>query len=370
MKKVLILGLAIAFAGSAAMATDINFSVQSGGSNAVVVSGGAEVAYEVEASLSGTPSEGLALVGFDLEFTGGALTPAAEPTEDPMLSFVIPDGITNPDGYGGTIIDNKLVQVGGGQNTINNYEGNAPFPIGAVITGVGYPDVILATGTLTAPMEAGEYVLSLTNPFANVIKEGEDGDPFWATEEAGIGSIANLTVTVPGVDCTLESSTPAHDESLWRSTNNIVRLVFNCGRTDITEPGPGEVLVQQLLDDGEFAPNLSDVLLFTVEGGTTLAIEDDGQALSHGNWYAIRNTGGWSGVETFEVHLVVQVGDCNNDLMVLPNDLSCINSDIPNMSPPDDSRFEINGDGMVLPNDLSAANSFIPSMPVTKPTGH
>ena len=74
MRKVLVLGLALAFAGPAAMATGISFNVQSGGLNEVTVDPGAAVAYEVLAVLSSSAdNEGLALVGFDLEFDGGDL---------------------------------------------------------------------------------------------------------------------------------------------------------------------------------------------------------------------------------------------------------------------------------------------------------
>ncbi len=209
MRNVLILALAVAFAGTAAKATDISFSVRSGGSNEVTVTPSAEVTYEVFGVLSSdTDNEGLALVGLDLEFSGGALEQADEPTEDPMANFVMDEGITNPAGYGGTVIDGNLVQIGGGQNTIINVLDNAPFPIGAVIPEVAYPPdgVVLVTGTLTAPTEEGSYTLALTNAFANVIQEGEDGSPFWATEAATVGEVVNLIVNV--VDCVIVGADP------------------------------------------------------------------------------------------------------------------------------------------------------------------
>ncbi len=104
--------------------------------------------------------------------------------------------------------------------------------------------------------------------------------------------------------------------------------------------------------------------------GSTLTIDEVGVVLSHGSWYGIRNAGTWVGVDSFNLHLVVAVGDANNNGRVLPADLSEINTDIPNFTAGADSRLDINGDGRVLPADLSAANSSIPSFNVPKPDGH
>jgi hypothetical protein len=187
---------------TATVASDLNLSVLSGGSSVVEVGPGDAVSYEVIGVLSDDANEGLAGAVFDLAFSGGDLMPADTPVEpSPMAAFVIPDGITNPAGYGGTLIDGDLVQVCGAQNTINNNVENAPFPIGEVITGVASPSSpeVLVTGSLTAPMEVGTYTLSASGIVVTVIREGETGDgEFWATEMAGEGAITQLTITVPG----------------------------------------------------------------------------------------------------------------------------------------------------------------------------
>ena len=54
----------------------------------------------------------------------------------------------------------------------------------------------MVTGSLTAPMGQGTYTLAVANPMANVIREGETGVPIWATEEAEIGPVTHLTITV------------------------------------------------------------------------------------------------------------------------------------------------------------------------------
>lgn len=205
MKRLLTIALAAGFSGGAALASNLNTSVESDGSNNIDVAPGQVVTYEVIGELDDMLNVGLALAGYDLEFSGGPLEPADEPADDTnMAQFKRPNGVTNPDGYGGTIIEGVLRQVGGGANTINNDIDNAPFPLGIVIENIAHPGSpeVLVTGTLTIPEDAVEndvFTLNLTNLFANVIKQGETGEPpqnFWKTEAAGVGTNTDLTMTV------------------------------------------------------------------------------------------------------------------------------------------------------------------------------
>jgi hypothetical protein len=205
--KVTLDQVATFLSGPTRVSTNLNVDLRSGGSNAVTVGPGEEVSYELVGALSDDFNQGLALFGLNLVFDGGDLTPADTPTgvptpgcDNPMINFTIPWGITNPDGFGGTVINGDLIQVGGGQNTINNTPDNAPYPIGPVLTGVAQPTgcgpAVLVTGTLTAPAAEGTYALAVQELFANVIVEGTTGDPFWATSAAGVGTITNLSITV------------------------------------------------------------------------------------------------------------------------------------------------------------------------------
>jgi hypothetical protein len=198
--------------------TLLNVSVESAGSNLIVVAPGSVVSYSVIGLLGDDDNQGLALVGFDLDFDGGPLAQANEPTgdpnsgcENPMIHFDIPWGVTNPAGFGGTIIGGDLIQVGGGQNTINNSPDNpfcapncAPYPIGTVLPGVAQPagcgPAVLVTGSLTAPIAPGMYSLALENLFANIITSSTTGIPFWQTQAAGVGTITNLTIVVEPSD--------------------------------------------------------------------------------------------------------------------------------------------------------------------------
>ncbi len=198
----------VALMSVASFGTDLNVWVlDEGDSNAISVSPGVTVNYKVVGELSDELNEGLALVLFDLSLDGASctgnecdLTPADTPTGEPMSAFVIPDGITNPAGFGGTVIGGDLIQICGGQNTIKNtIDDEAPFPTGAVIERVAWPSspAELVTGSLTAPTAQGAYTLTLSDLAASVIQEGEDGSgTYWATDLVVAGTIADLTIAV------------------------------------------------------------------------------------------------------------------------------------------------------------------------------
>ena len=137
--------------------------------------------YWIEATITGGDlSEGLALWGADVNFTAGG-PPGQMSCPAGMLSFQVNDGLNNPAGYGGTLSGTILLQVGGAQNTINNDVGNAPYPIGAVVLGIGTPMEIVATGDCVDTVD----IMTLENGFANVIDENEVG-PVYAVSAATI----------------------------------------------------------------------------------------------------------------------------------------------------------------------------------------
>ncbi|HVS11265.1 MAG TPA: di-heme oxidoredictase family protein [Planctomycetota bacterium] len=189
--------------------SDLALDAASAGQASVQVQPGASVPWEVTALLSDSASEGLALVAFDLEFTGGTLSPAAAPA-GAMASFASPQGLSNPAGFGGTQSAGKLLQVGGGQNTIR--QSFAPQPKGTVTTGVALPGApqVIAAGTLTAPTAPGTYRLELSNALANVIRLGETGDPHWRADPVHAIGTSELTIVVvdcqPSAYCTAKTS--------------------------------------------------------------------------------------------------------------------------------------------------------------------
>lgn len=207
MRRGILTVLVAGLAASAAMGTNINISVQQpNGTNAITVNPGATVNYKIIGTLTDNVNEGLALIALSLDFTGGDLTQANTPAGaitclNPMPAFVVPQGMGNPDGFGGTLMGGNLIQIGGAQNTIKNTFGNAPFPLlDPILTGVAQPGgcgpAEIATGSLTAPNAPGQYFLNAYDIVANVIADGEDGTVFWAVEPAGLGAVTNLTVNV------------------------------------------------------------------------------------------------------------------------------------------------------------------------------
>jgi hypothetical protein len=184
---------------SAAAATDLNLDIRANGVHLIDVGPGQTVTYTVTGTLNDNASLGLAMFCFDLTYTGGNLTQAQTPTTDPMKRFAVPEGVNNPAGYGGTLVLGQLQQVGGAQNTINNTF--APIPNGTVLTNVAQPSspAVLAQGTIKAPDFPGTYTLTAGHLFANVIRQGETGTPFWHVDPCGAGTNQQLLVRVGAI---------------------------------------------------------------------------------------------------------------------------------------------------------------------------
>jgi len=190
--------LVVVCCASTAMGTDLTLTIVSDACGSDVAPG-AVVSYEVYGELSDSLNEGLALFGFDMEMAGVTLETAAIVEPGPLMTNFVEDlGLTNPAGFAGTPSGDVLLQIGGGQNTIKDTDPTIP-PNGTVDTGLGKGGaVLLISGTITMPDVEGDYTLEVTNGFANVIAEGETGDPFWAVEAVGMVSGDTCTITVGG----------------------------------------------------------------------------------------------------------------------------------------------------------------------------
>jgi len=284
--RALLPGCALLLLAPLASATDLHLkATTSAGRPTASVAPGATIDYVITGELSDDENQGLAMFTFDLTLTGGTLEPAATPTEQPLLNFTNPLGLTNPAGFGGTPVAGALVQVGGAQNTIIN--SFAPFPVGNVITGVaakGSPQV-LATGTLTAPEQVGEYRLNIGNVMANVIDKDTTGVPFWTVDAAGVGNTDDLEVNVVGL--TADKATLSVQQqgsqllSLDAGPARAGRVFWLLGTTGGTDPG-------QALPSGQHLPlNPSPYLDFTTAHPNTPPLmnsvghlDDQGKAAS------------------------------------------------------------------------------------------
>lgn len=245
-------------------ASDLNLAVKSGASATLVVGPGRSAPYQVVGTLSDSASLGLAYFSMDLAFSGGPLAQANNPIGAPMNQFALPLGLTNPAGFGGTVVGNQLKQVGGAMNTIKNSFASAP--IGSVITGLALPGSpqVLVTGNLTAPYDVGNYTLSASNLKANVLRAGQTGNPFWKCDKANAGALSNLTVSVqaiiarPGVVHVQQNQ--EHYMLIDAGPNNAGRTYLCLGSISGTSPGvplPGGELLP-LVPDGYFQYTLNN----------------------------------------------------------------------------------------------------------------
>lgn len=184
-------------------------------------------------------------------------------------------------------------------------------------------------------------------------------------------TVVEAAVIVSPFETQLVDSVPGHEESLWRSENNILRLSFD---GDISWPFAGTFTIRDMLDGGAFGPDLSAQFTIGVENDGSgdpriLRIRENGSFLTHRMWVAVGYTSA-TDVAPFELHFPVQVGDASNDGRVLAFDVSVINIGIPDFGADDDERRDINGDDRVLAFDVSITNASIPSLSVPKPSGH
>lgn len=216
--------LTVCALGATASASDLNLSIESGGQNAVTVSPGEIVTYNVVGELSDSLNEGLALFSIDLSMPGVTLTAAGAPTTTNMQNFDTPLGLSNPAGFGGTQAGSALKQIGGMQNTLNN--SFAAAPSGSVITGIAQPGTpeTLATGQVVMPTVSGTYTLDASSVLANVIRQGETGFPTWFVDQAGIGTVTPLTVTV--------ESLFADTNTLSLGAGGVVTLTLDAGASN------------------------------------------------------------------------------------------------------------------------------------------
>lgn len=198
-----------------------------------------------------------------------------------------------------------------------------------------------------------------------------DGTPIttWKAADGDVtGSSVELTCDVVPVDL-VDSNYPC-DMSLTRTGGHVLRLMFD---GDISVPAAGQLMIQELAAGGAFTgPDLSDQFTFTVEGGTTLRIAENGTVLANEAWYGIYNAGTWPGVGAFEMDYVVVIGDVNDSGFTNFSDLAVINQNLSGSSA-DDDVYDINASGFVNFSDIAAANQFgiVPASEAPdKPDGH
>ncbi|MGB0716104.1 MAG: hypothetical protein ACPGXK_09515 [Phycisphaerae bacterium] len=350
--RALTLGLILGVASAASAQISVELRPQAGGGGSEFnlcgqVGANETVTFDVVVTQNGGSDILLRMVKMD--FDGGDVAPNGisfnDAAGDATHHYVYSSGNTHAIVHAGPLPPNPLPGPGDlGPNASTQFN----------LAGTG--EVKVAEITVQTPGTPGAYNLMADTSVHWGFGLG-DGD---ISSVAGAASASlsvgnqNLTAAAPGFAATLP-----------RSAGNVVRLTFDSA---LNAPNAGDIEIVELLAGGATGSDLSGGFAFEIEGGNTMKISGNG--LEHGKWYEIRNLGNYADAGPFRVQYQVAVGDANGDGRVLPNDLSAINTDVPNLGAADDSRFDINGDGRVLPNDLSAANSSIPYLGTALPSGH
>ena len=206
-----------------ALASDLALEITSNGATAVTAAPGSTLPISVGIELCDANNLGLAGIFVDLTYDGGDLSPLSDPTAQPLANFASPLGLSNPAGFGGTPVDGDLIQIGGAQNTINQFF--APKPVGVVVTSVAHPGSpeVLGTTSIVVPNVPGTYTVDVLQAGANVIAQGATGSPFWEVEPSDV-MVTPLVITV---DPTLEVDTG----QLSLSSGGTANFVLDAGVT-------------------------------------------------------------------------------------------------------------------------------------------
>ena len=226
MKKVAFVALA-ALLVSPALAADLQLSIVRTDCRPTF-GGTTMIQFDILGELTGSANEGLAAFGFDLsaqldgeDFDVTSATGTAPSPE--MDAFAI-RGLRNPAGYFGTPIGLVLVQIGAGQNTINNPGPIPPFPEGDVDFGIGLsgPQVLASFSIILTDTPADRYVFTVSNGFGNVIKEGEV-DPPQMVE--AIENVTDATLEIVPLACPLDYD---NDQQINPVDSGLVQAQFGC----------------------------------------------------------------------------------------------------------------------------------------------
>jgi hypothetical protein len=230
-----LVGTVTASAGTLTLAIEAD---EGGGSwvSSITVAPDATVDVRITGDLTTADgNKGLALFGVTLVSGGAAPMNLSEdvgggvrrldlvrPLSADMQNFDRNLGLTNPPGptdtgYRGTPSGNDLLQVGGGQNTINNI--TAPYPTGPIALWVGHAGhtQTLAEFTLTAPSDAGTYTIALDGGFANQLDT--ENQPTSVTP-ATIDDDSTLTIIVGG-DTVPPEFAAVEPVKSWKNHNTV-----------------------------------------------------------------------------------------------------------------------------------------------------
>jgi len=238
-KSMCVAAVAALFCASSVMASTMKVRVVESTTQSTsynLASSPATVSIEIQAVLDDTDaagsalSDGLAIIGLNLKpSVSGTVLPAVPDLCDTSAFLVVAPagmanfdrkdtaapgftnyGLTNPSGspnisgYSGTCDGNNgLLQIGGGQNTIGNTVGGAPYPIGAVDNDKGNNGwEVIATGTVDVSLVDDQHlILTPDTVFANTLDNYAGGSPYAVSEVLSGGITVEALDISAGVEC-------------------------------------------------------------------------------------------------------------------------------------------------------------------------
>jgi hypothetical protein len=255
-------------------AADLEVRVVTDGDASTASGGVVNVYIQARLDFGAAPtSDGLALLGTNLTATPGGGAAAFDLCNTSAFLVTAPlalqsfdrkdllnpgfseDGLTNPSassnlsGYSGTCDGaNGLLQIGGGQNTIGNTPGGAPYPIGAVVTGVGNDGwVNIAEGFIDATaLGSGETLtLAVDTSFAMTLDPG-GAMPFPVSPATVIDETGSLVITVQGFPCAAadvncSGTIDVGDIGVIANPLNFQQSSPACDRADVNNSGIADV---------------------------------------------------------------------------------------------------------------------------------
>lgn len=173
------------------------------------IAGGGKIEFSVSGELSGAAHDGLAGFSFDialyrLDAPDGSVIETVDLGEEGSDAVLVPssatlafdrgDGFANASGFGGTLVDRKLVQVGGAQNTIGNSSGD--FLLGTSIQmDVADTAETLVEGVFSLPANENmaHYELRIENIKATVLSQSLGGGQYLTDPADGVGGSLTMT---------------------------------------------------------------------------------------------------------------------------------------------------------------------------------
>ena len=344
------------------------------------------VYFVIEGEVSTGDCEGLALFGVDVTVTGPSVIDhdldivITAPTGDIADYFVTPAGLTNPVGFGGTptaAVD-SLMQVGGAQNTIHNVDPPEAPTAWPIATGVAQGGLItLAEGTITLPpgVLEGDYTITLSDGFGNVLITEHTDPSYWEVAQAAIvdaGMSCQFevkgAVTIPHIDAVaswvdhggterpIDTLTDPVESRLAGVTKVVVGMdvamdpatviAGNVSVVGVNNPGPH-------VPDSVTLGGADDVI--TIEFLTALP-DIDCYAFDLAGMQSF-DGGDFEFPEEGQFEIIALVADVNGDSAVSTADNSSVKARLEAPVTDDNCRYDVNNDGFISTADNSSVKA-------------